>query len=235
MSLVSIIIPVYNGEKYLAEAIESVFAQTYRPLEAIVVDDGSTDGSAEIAKRFSPPVKYCFQANAGTGAARNRGIDLAQGLFFAFLDADDVWIKDKLARQLAAFEAHPEAEAVFGHVQQFYSPELRESIKNKIHCPSELIPGHLPTAMLIKRDAFFRVGLFETNWRVGQDVSWMLRAMEQRLNMVMLPDLVFMRRLHGSNKGITHRQFIKQRARILKASLDRRRKAGLLPTNSASA
>jgi len=67
--LVSIIIPVYNGEKYLSEAIESILAQAYSPLEIIVVDDGSTDGSSEIAKRFFPSVKYWYQANAGTGAA----------------------------------------------------------------------------------------------------------------------------------------------------------------------
>ena len=226
--LVSVIIPVYNGEKYLAEAIESVLAQTYRPIEVIVVDDGSTDGSADVAKGFVPFVQYCFQPNGGTGAARNLGIDLALGSFFAFLDADDVWVKDKLTLQMATFDANPDVDIVFGHVQQFHSPELDDSVRNRIRCPAEPMPGHLPSAMLIKRDAFFRVGLFETHWQVGQDVSWVLRAMEQRLDMIMLPDLVYMRRLHKNNKGITKRQFITQRVQILKASLDRRRKMGLL-------
>jgi glycosyltransferase involved in cell wall biosynthesis len=232
--LVSVIIPVYNGEKYLAEAIKSVLAQTYRPIEVIVVDDGSTDGSADVAKGFVPFVQCCFQPNGGTGAARNRGIDLARGSFFAFLDADDVWVKDKLTLQMAAFDANPDVDIVFGHVKQFHSPELDESAKNRIRCPAELMPGHLPSAMLIKRNAFFRVGLFETHWQVGQDVSWVLRAMEQRLNVIMLPDLVYMRRLHKNNKGITKRQFITQRVQILKASLDRRRKMGLLDGDNSS-
>src|ERR1700758_706720 len=99
-SLISVIIPVYNAEKYLAEAIESVLAQTYRPIEVIVVDDGSTDSSADIAKRFAS-VRYCFQSHSGLGATRNRGIDLSQGKFLAFLDADDLWVEDKLTHQMA--------------------------------------------------------------------------------------------------------------------------------------
>jgi hypothetical protein len=86
------------------------------------------------------------------------------------------------------------------------------------------MPGYLPYTMVIKRAAFFHVGLFETNWRVGQDVAWIMRAKEQNLQMLMLPDLVYMRRIHKNNKGITHRRFINDRVRILKASLERRRK-----------
>jgi len=88
------------------------------------------------------------------------------------------------------------------------------------------MPGYLPGTMMIKREAFFRVGLFETNWKVGQDVSWIMRAKERCLHMFMLPDLVYMRRLHKYNKGITQRQFIKDRVGILKASLDLKRKLG---------
>ena len=138
--LVSVIIPVYNREKYLAEAIESVLAQTYRPIEVIVVDDGSTDGSADIAKRFGSPVRYYFQPNSGAGAARNRGIAVARGSFLAFLDSDDLWVEDKLTHQMAAFERHSDVDIVSGHVRQFYSPELSEHTMEKIRCPDALIP-----------------------------------------------------------------------------------------------
>ena len=87
--LVSVIIPVYNAERYLAEAIESVLAQTYRPIEVIIVDDGSTDSSADIAKRYNSLVRYFFQPNSGLAAARNKGISQAKGSFFAFLDVTD--------------------------------------------------------------------------------------------------------------------------------------------------
>ena len=222
--LVSVIIPVYNCEQYLAEAIESIVDQTYSTNEIIIVDDGSTDGTGEMVKQSFPTVRYCFQDNAGTGAARNRGIAMAHGSFFAFLDADDLWLQDKLTTQMAAFHNNLETEIVFGHVKQFHSPELDETTKSKIHCPDEVMLGFLPCTMLIKRDSFFHVGLFETSWQVGQDVSWMIRAKEQGLRTIMLPDLVYMRRLHKNNKGITQRHFIKDRVRILKASIDRRRK-----------
>ncbi len=92
--LVSVGIPVYNCERFLAEAIESVLAQTYRHVEVIVVDDGSVDHSADIAGNFGPRVRYCYQKNSGIGAARNRGLALASGELLAFLDADDCWVKD---------------------------------------------------------------------------------------------------------------------------------------------
>lgn len=226
--LISVIVPVYNCDHYLGEAIESVLAQTYQSLEVIVVDDGSTDGSAAEAKRFGSSVQYCFQFNSGAGAARNQGIDLAQGSFFAFIDADDLWVEDKLIYQMAAFDKYPELDMVFGQVKQFHSLDLDESIKRKIHCPTELLPGYLPGTMLIKRDAFFRVGLFEANWKVGEIVDWYLKAIEQGLRSFMLPEVLLKRRLHETNMGIHERQSRTDYVHILKASLDRRRAKGQL-------
>ena len=222
-NLVSVIIPVYNCDRYLAQAIQSVLEQTYQPLEIIVVDDGSTDGSAEVAKSFGSAVQYCFQANSGTAAARNRAIELAKGDFFAFLDADDLWVEDKLTRQMAAFSNQLDLDAVYGQVQQFLSPELPDNMKAKLHCPTELMPGHIPSALLIKRDSFFRVGLFETHWKLAEFPSWQVRATELKLRTMMLPDLVAKRRIHETNKGIQKREYQIEYARILKSSLDRRR------------
>lgn len=226
--LISVIIPVYNGERYLAEAIESVLAQTYHPMEILVIDDGSTDGTAGVADHFSPDIKHFYQTNGGTGAARNRGIEEANGGFFAFLDADDIWVEDKLMRQMAEFHSDPSVDIVYGHVQQFYSPELDESARQGIHLHSEIMPAHLPSAMLVKRESFLKVGFFETNWQVGQDVSWFMRVLEQDLNVVMLPEVVYKRRIHSMNKGITQREFMSDRLKQIKASLDRRRKLGTL-------
>lgn len=222
--LIGVIIPVYNGERYLAEAIESVLAQTYRPVELIVVDDGSTDSSADIAKRYAPPVRYYFQPNSGAGAARNRGTDLAQGDLLAFLDADDLWVEDKLARQMEAFESDSELDMVLGHVKQFYSPELSEDVKERIRIPVETMPGHHVGTMLIKREAFFRVGAFETGWQMGEFIDWHARAIEVGLKSFMLPEMVMKRRIHMNNMGRCERKHQTDYVRILKASLDRRRK-----------
>jgi glycosyltransferase involved in cell wall biosynthesis len=222
-SLVSVIIPVYNCERYLAQATESALVQTYQPIEIIVIDDGSTDDSAQVAKRFSPSVQYVHQPNSGIGAARNSGINLAQGSFLAFLDADDVWVEDKLMQQMAVFKSTPGLDLVFGHVQQFISPELAENEKNKIYCPAEKMPGYVASAMLIKKESFFRIGLFETDWKIGEFINWYIRAKELGLKSFMLPEVVLKRRLHSYNMGIRGRDSRTDYVRILKASLDRRR------------
>jgi glycosyltransferase involved in cell wall biosynthesis len=224
--MVSVIIPVYNGERYLAEAIESVLAQTYQPIELIVIDDGSTDGSAQVVKRFSPPVQYFYQPNSGLGAARNSGAVFAQGDYFAFLDADDVWMEHKLALQMAIFQSNPEADIVFGHVEQFISPELNEEQKSTIDCPAGTMPGYIAGAMVIKRESFVQAGPFETNWQIGEFIQWYIKAEEQRLKSVMLSDVVSRRRLHTDNMTIRARNARTDYVRILKASLDRRRASG---------
>lgn len=222
--LVSTIIPVYNGERYLAEAIESVLDQTYHPIEIIVVDDGSTDGSADVAKGFADPqVRYYYQPNRGLGAARNQGVNLSRGGFLAFLDADDVWLADKLTLQMAAFENNPELDMVFGHVSQFYSPELGTHLKEKRDREEEIMPGYFASTMLIKREAFFRVGPFATNWRVGEFVDWYSKAVEKGLESFLLPEVVTRRRIHSANMGIRERRSQTDYVRILKAALDRRR------------
>lgn len=219
---VSAIIPVFNGERYLAETIHSVSNQNCSSLEIVVVDDGSTDASARIASRFRS-VKYFYQRNRGTAAALNTGIEQASGDFLSFLDADDLWTHDKTIVQIAAFQTNPNLDIVSGHVQQFFSPDLSEADREKIRFPKELMPGHVIPAMLIKREAFFKVGYFETKWELGAGMSWYLRAMDMGLSLKILPDIVLMRRIHRTNKGITKRQFAKQRAHILKIALDRRR------------
>ena len=220
--LISVIIPVYNGEAYLAEAIESVLRQTYRPIKLIVVDDGSTDGSAEVAQRFLE-VRYCFQPQSGAAAARNRGTSLAQGTFLAFLDADDLWTSQKLTRQLAVFENNPALDMLFAQVKPFHSPELDEETKKRLPIPAHIMPGYHPGTMLIKRDAFFRVGQFEPRWRVGEFIDWYAKAMELGLKSQMLPEVLMKRRLHTTSLGTRERKSQTDYLRILKAALDRRR------------
>ena len=96
--LISCIVPVFNGELYLAEALESILKQSYRPLEIIVADDGSTDGTEAIVARFGTQVRYLYQPNSGPATARNLGLGAVRGEFVGFLDADDLWHPEKLER-----------------------------------------------------------------------------------------------------------------------------------------
>jgi glycosyltransferase involved in cell wall biosynthesis len=221
--LVSVIIPVYNYDRYLAEAIESVLNQTYRRLEVIVVDDGSTDRSSEVAKSFvDRGVRYCYQEHAGIGPARNRGADLAQGDFIAFLDADDRWPEYKLERQLSAIKNDPALEMVFGQAVQLHNgPEWEAGVKAMN--PLGMVPGMVAGTLLIKREAFFRVGDFPSGLKVGEFIDWYARAGELQIRSLVLPDLFLWRRIHDSNTVVRERQSVTDYARVLKAKLDRKR------------
>ena len=223
--LVSVIIPVRNGERYLAEAIESVLAQSQAALEVIVVDDGSTDGSAVIARRFSPMVRCESREHAGVSGALNHGIGLARGALLAFLDADDRWAPDKLAVQSSAIAADPGLDMVFGHVEMFHSPELSPETRARLVVPRGPQPGMSKGAMLVRRESQRRVGGFETAWTVGEFIDWYARAVEHGLRSLMLPDVVLYRRVHDANFTARARDSRQDFVRIVKAALDRRRGA----------
>ena len=223
--LVSVIIPVYNYDRYLGEAIESVLAQTYKHLEVIVVDDGSTDRSGELAKSFADRgVRYLRQVNAGIGPARNKGVESAAGGFIAFLDADDRWPLHKVERQLDAFESDETLEMVFGQALQLQNgPEWEAGVSEYKPSVAGMVPGMVPGTMLIKRDAFFRVGLFKGDLKVGEFIDWYARAVELKVRSLILPELFLWRRIHDSNQGVRERQSVSDYARVLKAKLDRAR------------
>jgi glycosyltransferase involved in cell wall biosynthesis len=222
--LVSVVINVYNAEAYLGEAIESVLAQTYGNRELIVVDDGSTDGTAGVAARYGDALTYLHQANAGIGSARNHGIEHARGDFFAFLDADDRFVEDKLERQLAAFADDPSLDMVFGHVREFLSPDLDPDFAARIRPPVDNAAWRMTNLMLVKRDAYFRAGPFSTTLKVGVGVDWYARATEAGLKELVPPVVVLERRLHAANNGILQQAARPQYLRVLKEHMDRRRK-----------
>jgi len=217
---ISVIVPVFNGERYLAEALNSILGQTRPPEEVIVVDDGSTDHTAEVAGRF--PVRYLSQANQGAAAARNTGAQAATGDLLAFLDHDDLWVADKLARQLAVLAAQPELDMVFGHVEQFFCPSLPPAEQARYRLPPPM-PGYTSSARLIRRTAFEKVGPYAIVNRLGEDLEWHARAVDAGLRFRMLEEVVYRRRIHASNMGITRGGDRSDYAHMLKQILDRRR------------
>lgn len=230
--LVSVIIKVFNGEKYIAESIVSVFEQTHSRLELIVVDDGSTDNTAREVNRFGDGLRYVYQKNMGIGHAMNTGIGLTSGRLIAFQDADDIWMPGKLEQQLSVFASDPEVDLVFGHVAQFISPDLATDEKQKRYLDAEAKPGYLSQTMLARRAAFDRVGLFDTGYQCGEFVDWYMRAQEAGLRIKMLEDVVLKRRIHSTNQGIVKKDARSDYARLLRTALDRRR--GKPSSDSAS-
>jgi glycosyltransferase involved in cell wall biosynthesis len=225
---VSVIVPLYNNRPYIAEALDSALAQSVREVEVIVVDDGSTDGGGEVVRRYET-VRLITQPNSGQSVARNRAIEAATGSTFAFLDADDRWEPDKLALQLAAFDADPAADIVFGMVREFHSPELPGAAEKALRFGGEAVPGYIPSAMIVRREAFFRVGLFDTGLLHAGYVAWYARAQALGLRVVLVPRLVAWRRLHLTNSGLRSPAYKAEYVRILKASIDNRRAAASHP------
>ena len=224
MALISVIIPVFNCERYIAAAVESVFKQTLAPSEIIVVDDGSTDATPRILAAFNPPVTVIRQPNRGGVAASNRGVEMSTGRFLCFLDADDLWSHDKVARQFDRLTKHSDKEAVFGLVQQFISDDLAPHLASRLACPQAPQPGICKTNMMIRRDAFERIGLFDSTLRSIDFLEWYTRATENGLQVDMLAEVVAFRRLHAMNYGSARRD--EQRSEnleVLKRALDRRR------------
>jgi glycosyltransferase involved in cell wall biosynthesis len=224
--LISVMIGAYNAAPYLGEAIESVFAQTHRPIELIVVDDGSDDGTADVALSYGDRLRFVRQERRGNGGARNTAVEQATGDYFAFVDADDRFTPEKLALQLAALHADAELDMVFGHVREFVSPELTPELRAQVRSPAPVSPWAAPNLMLIRRASFGRVGPFSTTLRVGVTVDWFARATEVGLRSLVLPDIVLERRLHTQNNGLREQDAKSQYIQVLKASLDRRRRAG---------
>jgi glycosyltransferase involved in cell wall biosynthesis len=219
----SVIIPVYNGEAYLADAVASVRVQGYADLEIIVVDDGSTDGTARLARGLGD-VRWLSQDNGGPAAARNRGLEAAGAGIVAFLDADDLWTPVKLRLQLPRLLDDPCLDAVSGHIQ-CVKPEGPSGIGERfVHVGA---PRLLPSfgSMLARRRVFEKIGPLDESLRCGEDIDWFMRAREHGVRTATVPEVVLYYRLHGGNTTYGRMPGEVGYARAVKKALDRRRGA----------
>lgn len=201
--LVSCVIAVYNGQRYLHEAIDSLLAQDYPLIEIVIVDDGSTDDTSAVIERYGDRVVALRQKNQGVSVARNRGVDRATGELICFLDADDRLDRRKIAMQVDAFHNEPLLDLCECHTRFFWSPELTESHlrTDPRYADSfwrELIPGHIST-WLFTRDLWERIGPFEPGKRFAEDVDWYMRGKDLGMRRRTLPDVLTERRLHPEN------------------------------------
>jgi len=207
MPQVSVIIPVYNGEKYIEEALESVFTQTFQDFEVIVINDGSTDGTEQRLAKYFPRIRYLLQDNQGQSASRKVGLELAKGSLIAFLDADDVWLPKKLERQVEFTHTHPEYGIVTTDQECFRGDE--------VVCPSykglfeiangfileKIIFGHWisASAALIRRECFDKVEFYSSEPpEFSEDwLMWMQIAAYYPVHFI--DEVLVRRRLHAAN------------------------------------
>jgi glycosyltransferase involved in cell wall biosynthesis len=220
--LVSVVIPVFNGERFLREAVDSVLAQEYSPLEIIIVDDGSTDGTEALAKSLPEPVRYLRQTNKGPAAARNRGIELAQGNLIAFADADDLWPQGKLELQLPYLIRDTQIDIVLGRIQQVVLFTTSDGQTQSEEFAEPAFSVNLGSAV-IRRSVFEQVGLFDETMRYSEDVDWFMRAREAGAAIVTIDAVTLLYRQHEQNMTRGKSAAELNVLQALKRSLDRRR------------
>lgn len=211
--LVSVIIPVYNGEKYVVQALESVFKQDYQPFEVILVDDGSTDRTAQIIGKYDN-VQFIYQANQGVASARNTGVAASSGEIIAFLDSDDFWPSNRLTVTIKYLDRHPEVGYVLGKQMMFVEQDCTTPPWMKAEWFKEPQDASNTAVLVARRLTFDRVGLFNTDYGSGEDTEWFVRASEAGVPMARLPEIVLYRRIHGDNLSVQMIQM--QKANLMK-------------------
>jgi glycosyltransferase involved in cell wall biosynthesis len=204
---VSVIIPAYNSELYIADALRSILAQTYLPQEIIVVDDGSCDGTARALDPFLPAIRYIYQNNGGEPAARNTGMREAKGDYIAFLDADDLWVPEKLDLQMAYLAAHPEYAFVYSDMSTFDENGIVDrSVKARFNITFPT--GNIFRALfhetlfgsgtvLFHRECLEKAGYFDEELLVGSDYEMWLR-MAQHVEMGVVDKPLLLYRQHST-------------------------------------
>jgi len=235
-----VIVPIFNGERHIAEAIGSVRAQGHPSMEIIVVDDGSTDRTPEVLESLAGPDLRCVrQPNAGPAAARNRGLELARGEVLSFIDADDLWTPDRLAAQWPHMAPGSGVDVVLGLLQYFRdradAPGGREIVE-----PFFLF---VFGCGLYRRSVFDRVGALREDMRFAEDVDWFNRIRECGVPIRVLDSVAVLYRRHEGNmtrrqdharKGFieaVHRSLARRRA-ATGGNVDRLQKLDLPPGSS---
>ena len=210
---ISAVITAYNSEVFVAEALSSVLEQTYPVNEIVVVDDGSTDRTRGVIESFaSRGVRYVYQENRGPGAARNTGIQATSGEIIAFLDADDIWLKDKTKQQHAYLSEHPEVALVSGFAWWWDTIQDRRFISGKIPKSISALRRDLlvynwignPSRVMLRRSVLGDVGVFNESIRWGQDWDLWIRIVNY-CDATILPEPVIEYRWHEQNLSHTSR------------------------------
>jgi glycosyltransferase involved in cell wall biosynthesis len=226
---VCVIIAVFNNARTVGEAIESVLSQTRPPGEVVVVDDGSTDGSGDVALSFAPAVRVVRQDNQGVAGARNRGVAETTRPLLAAVDADDRWASRKLELQLPLLIDG--VDAVSCGVAQVQDSEWREVVVAG-RKPSTVLHGNIWESVVIRRLSFQRVGEFDTSYVLAEQVDWWTRAAEAGLTISAVAEPLVFRRLHQDNHGVRRRDERQEYARAIHEALKRRRAAAAEPSTT---
>jgi glycosyltransferase involved in cell wall biosynthesis len=226
---VSVILAVKNGARYLEESLQSVVNQDHRPCEILVIDDGSTDETESIARKFeSQGLRFISNhPPLGIAGSRNLGIQQARGELLAFTSHDDIWVPHKLRKQAERFTARPELDYCVALVRPFLDPGTTAPLAGfRPELVGADVPGYLIETLMTRPRAFERAGNFDISFRQADDTKWYARARQLGLEMEMIDEVLVHKRLHGSSTTYSAdraQQGRHEMLRIIKQSLERRR------------
>jgi len=196
----SVIVPVYNGQKYLRDTLESLVTQDYSSFEIIAVDDGSSDSSAEIIQSYNS-VKYIYQDNQGNAVARNRGIASSTNDVIALIDQDDLWVPEKLSTFAGYFTSHPEIDFAVAKARVFLSQGIEVPTWCRDNLLNRDIVDYSPGSIVFRRRLFNRIGPFDQSLVSGHDTDWILRVKDSDTPIGVLPDVLLLKRVHEANQS----------------------------------
>jgi len=219
--VVSVIIPVFNGEPFIREVVENILSQGYPSLEIIIIDDGSTDKTRDIVEQLPTEIRYFYQDNHGPATARNKGVIEATGEFVAFNDVDDLWPKNNLPMLVKELLQDEEIDVIHGYAQLAHYTDATREYEYSGN-PAESFPYSIGAA-LFRRSAFTKVGLFDPTLLFGEDTDWFTRAQELKLPIRRLEAVTLIVRRHGRNMTCNKTTVELNSLRVFKKSLDRMR------------
>lgn len=235
---VSVIVPVFNGARYLEAALASVLAQSYLPGEIIVVDDGSDDDSGARVQRMADsappaPIRLLHQHQRGPGAARNRGVAASTGEILAFLDQDDLWAATKLEQQVRCFQADPTLGIVLAHQTYFLDAGFARPAWVRPELLEKATPAVTPSALAVRRDVFAQIGGFNEEMLLWSDTDWFFRAQDAGVPLAYAPEVLVQHRIHTQNHSRMATKFHQELLGLVQQSI-RRKQARHTPGEGAS-
>lgn len=203
MTKISVLIPAYNAASYIEAAIKSVQDQTYPAHEIIIVDDGSTDETESLLKNRLD-IRYIRCEHRGVSAARNRGIAEAEGDWIAFIDADDLWMPDKLEKQIRYTGEHPDCSIVFTRYENFTDIPVEE-LSDRQKAVMDVVAYPCVVTALIHKDVFAKYGSFVLKYAYSEDTEWLKRLGFAGLDLsAQIEEVLYLRRIHSSNTTVSH-------------------------------
>jgi glycosyltransferase involved in cell wall biosynthesis len=220
--LVSVIMAVRNGERFLKAGLDSVYAQDYPAFEVIVVDGHSTDGTADILRSY-PEARCIPQSGRGLADAWNTGLAAARGRLIAFLDHDDLWTADKLRAQIDHLRLQEAAGFAIAQVRFFLEPgcAMPRGFRRELFDAPRLI--RIPGTLLARTELFDEVGGFNTRLTIASDVDWFARVKDRGVPMAVVEDVLLHKRIHEGNLAANADLNTRELARLIRQSVERQR------------